>query len=203
MVVRARSLRAAVLVLALALAGCTTPSTAPPAPARAIAASPAGAAASPGTAASSSAAASPSIAACAPVAGKDFPPLLSGFDPRLATAPADNGALTDPKYLSVTVLIQGTCAKVASGQRVTLNYVGLTLADGKVFDSSWERNQAFEVEIGKGVLIQGFERGLIGVAVGSRIQLDMPADLAYGDNPPSGAPKGALRFIVDVLNAQA
>jgi peptidylprolyl isomerase len=37
--------------------------------------------------------------------------------------------------------------------------------------------------------------------VGSRVQLDIPAGLAYGDNPGGGRPAGALRFVVDVLSA--
>ncbi|MFB9449027.1 FKBP-type peptidyl-prolyl cis-trans isomerase, partial [Dactylosporangium vinaceum] len=57
--------------------------------------------------------------------------------------------------------------------------------------------------VDKGMLIKGFDRGLVGVAVGSRVQLDIPADQAYGDNPEHGEPKGALRFIVDVLDAAA
>ncbi|GAA3277583.1 hypothetical protein Dvina_31590 [Dactylosporangium vinaceum] len=125
---RARALLAVALVLPLALAGCTAPAKTQPEAARAKAAS-------------------PSPAACARVPGSGFPPMLGGFDPRLATAPVDSAAHATPKDLVVTVLIQGACAKVASGQTVTLNYVGLTLADGKVFDSSWTRKQVFETAI--------------------------------------------------------
>jgi peptidylprolyl isomerase len=39
------------------------------------------------------------------------------------------------------------------------------------------------------------------VKVGSRVQLDIPADLAYGDNPSGGQPAGPLRFVVDILSA--
>jgi peptidylprolyl isomerase len=42
----------------------------------------------------------------------------------------------------------------------------------------------------------------VGVTVGSRVQLDIPADLAYGASPQPGQPAGPLRFVVDVLAAQ-
>ena len=50
-------------------------------------------------------------------------------------------------------------------------------------------------------MIQGWDQGLIGVKVGSRVQLDIPAELAYGAKPPAGYPAGALRFVVDDLSA--
>ena len=46
-----------------------------------------------------------------------------------------------------------------------------------------------------------WDQGLTGVTVGSRVQLDIPAKLAYGDHPSGGQPAGALRFVVDVLAA--
>jgi peptidylprolyl isomerase len=82
-----------------------------------------------------------------------------------------------------------------------VNYVGVTYADGKEFDSSWSRSQAFSFQAGAGNVIQGWDQGLVGVKVGSRVQLDIPADLAYGEKPSGGQPAGALRFIVDVLSA--
>ena len=82
-----------------------------------------------------------------------------------------------------------------------MNYVGLTYVDGKEFDSSWNRSKAFSFPVGAGNVINGWDQGLAGAKVGSRVQLDIPADLAYGDNPTGGQPAGALRFIVDVLAA--
>ena len=85
-----------------------------------------------------------------------------------------------------------------------MNYVGVTFADGKEFDSSWgEGKQPFSFALGTGNVIKGWDQGLEGVKVGSRVQLDIPADLAYGDNPSGGQPAGALRFVVDVLSAQS
>ena len=56
--------------------------------------------------------------------------------------------------------------------------------------------------IGVGQVIPGWDQGLVGVPVGSRVQLDIPAELAYGaDGPAQGKPAGPLRFVVDILGA--
>ena len=52
-----------------------------------------------------------------------------------------------------------------------------------------------------GKVIAGWDQGLIGVNVGSRVQPDIPANLAYGDNASGGVPADPLRFVVDVLAA--
>ena len=106
-----------------------------------------------------------------------------------------DGALTK---LAVTTLIKGTGAGVIAGQQVTVNYVGVSYKTGEEFDSSWKRQQTFDFQVGAGRVIKGWDEGLVGVTVGSRVQLDIPADLAYGDNAASG-PSGPLRFVVDVL----
>ena len=90
---------------------------------------------------------------------------------------------------------------VRSGQTINVNYVGVTYADGKEFDSSWSRAEPFSFEVGAGNVIKGWDQGLLGVKVGSRVQLDIPASLAYGVHPTGGQPAGTLRFIVDVLSA--
>jgi peptidylprolyl isomerase len=130
-----------------------------------------------------------------------FPPVPAGADPALSkkpTAEAGKGKITK---LEATTQIEGTGAAVQSGQTVNVNYVGVTYADGKEFDSSWSRSEAFSFQVGAGNVIQGWDQGLLGVKVGSRVQLDIPADMAYGEKPTGGQPAGTLRFIVDVLSA--
>ncbi|MBB2946985.1 peptidylprolyl isomerase [Actinoplanes lutulentus] len=153
-------------------------------------------------AASAEAAAAPTAtepAATEPAAA--FPPVPDGADPALSTKPAATKGSGTLSKLTTKTLIEGKGAAVESGQTINVNYVGVTYADGKEFDSSWSRSEAFSFQIGSGGVIQGWDQGLIGVKVGSRVQLDIPADLAYGDNPTGGQPAGALRFIVDVLSA--
>ncbi|MEV4533090.1 FKBP-type peptidyl-prolyl cis-trans isomerase [Asanoa sp. NPDC049518] len=123
-------------------------------------------------------------------------------DPALKTKPevkAGEGTVTT---LKVTPIIEGKGPAAQNGQTVTVNYVGVTYADGKEFDASWNSGQPFPVQLGSGSVIQGWDKGLLGVKQGSRVQLDIPATMAYGEKPPAGYPAGALRFVVDVLSVQ-
>jgi peptidylprolyl isomerase len=136
-----------------------------------------------------------------PASSAAFPPVPAGADPALSKKPTvttGTGAVTK---LTTKTLVQGTGAAVQPGQTINVNYVGVTYADGKEFDSSWSRSEPFSFAIGAGSVIKGWDQGLIGVKVGSRVQLDIPADLAYGDHPSGGQPAGPLRFVVDVLSA--
>ena len=151
------------------------------------------------SAAAASAAASPSPSVA--VSSAAFPPVPTGADPALSKKPTVTAGTGTVSQLKTTTLIQGTGAAVPSGQTINVNYVGVTYADGKEFDSSWSRSEAFSFQVGAGNVIKGWDQGLTGVKVGSRVQLDIPADLAYGDNPSGGQPAGALRFVVDVLSA--
>ncbi|GIF21519.1 peptidylprolyl isomerase [Actinoplanes tereljensis] len=130
-----------------------------------------------------------------------FPPVPAGADPALSKKPVVTKGTGTVSKLKTTTLIQGTGAAVQSGQTINVNYVGVTYADGKEFDSSWSRSEPFSFQIGAGGVIKGWDQGLLDVKVGSRVQLDIPADLAYGDNPTGGQPAGTLRFVVDVLSA--
>ena len=111
---------------------------------------------------------------------------------------------TAPKALQVKTLIPGTGAKVKSGQDVAVQYTGVIWRTGKVFDSSWSRNQPFTTAIGKGQVIKGWDTGLVGQAVGSRVLLVVPPAQGYGSAGASQAGiKGTdtLVFVVDILAA--
>jgi peptidylprolyl isomerase len=123
--------------------------------------------------------------------------LPEGADPALETKPevtAGEGTLAE---LDVTTLIAGTGAAIQVGDVVTFNYVGVDYDTGEEFDSSWgPGGQPLVIPVGVGQLIQGWDQGLIGVTVGSRVQIDVPQALAY---PNGNGPEGDLRFVVDVL----
>ncbi|WP_432548544.1 FKBP-type peptidyl-prolyl cis-trans isomerase [Kineococcus sp. SYSU DK004] len=105
-----------------------------------------------------------------------------------------------PEQTLAQPLVQGSGPVVESGQNVTMQYVGARLEDGEVFESSWER-QPFQTQIGVGGLIEGWDVGLVGQNVGSRVLLVIPAAQAYGDEPAGGQPAGPLVFVVDILDA--
>jgi peptidylprolyl isomerase len=131
-----------------------------------------------------------------------FPQLPAGADPALAKRPTTRAGTGTLTKLTVTPLVKGKGAAARVGQAITVNYVGARYQTGEEFDASWNRSEPFSFQLGAGNVIPGFERGLVGVTVGSRVQVDIPADLAYGENPSNGAPAGPLRFIVDVLAVQ-
>ncbi|GIJ76064.1 peptidylprolyl isomerase [Micromonospora phaseoli] len=152
------------------------------------------------------AAGTPSAPAEAPVdpASPPAPPapqLPEGADPALGSKPTVTPGEGELSKLTVTPLIEGTGPKVEAGQSITTNYVGVFYANGEEFDSSWERGEPATFPIGVGQVIPGWDKGLVGVTVGSRVQLDIPAEQAYGDGE-GGRPGGPLRFVVDILAAQ-
>ncbi|XP_027114178.1 peptidyl-prolyl cis-trans isomerase FKBP15-1 [Coffea arabica] len=77
------------------------------------------------------------------------------------------------------------------GDKVRVHYRG-KLIDGTVFDSSFERGDPIEFELGSGQVIKGWDQGLLGMCVGEKRKLKIPAKLGYGDqgSPPS-IPGGA------------
>jgi len=87
------------------------------------------------------------------------------------------------------------------GDTVVVNYVGVRSEDGTEFDNSYDRGAPFPVTLGANSVIAGWEEGLIGAKQGARRQLDIPADLAYGDSPPGGdiQPGDALTFVIEVV----
>jgi peptidylprolyl isomerase len=106
-----------------------------------------------------------------------------------------------PTKLIIKDLITGTGATAKSGSKITVNYVGVLYKGGKEFDSSWKRSQTFPFTLGQGAVIKGWDQGLLGMKVGGRRMLIIPANLAYGKqgSPPAIPPNAALVFVVDLL----
>lgn len=130
------------------------------------------------------------------------PPVPAAANPALSAKPSAGPGTGDLTKLQVTTLVAGTGPEVKSGQTVQVNYVGVSYKTGAEFDSNWGKGQPFSFKVGGGEVIKGWDQGLVGVKVGSRVQLDIPADLAYGNDASGGKPAGPLRFIVDVLEAE-
>jgi peptidylprolyl isomerase len=106
-----------------------------------------------------------------------------------------------PKALKVEDLIEGKGAAAKSGDKVAVRYVGVLYNNNKEFDSSWKRGKApFELTLGQGQVIQGWDQGLLGMKVGGRRRLTIPPDLAYGaqGQPPTIPANSTLVFDVDL-----
>jgi len=99
--------------------------------------------------------------------------------------------------MKVEILAEGSGNAAKAGDSVTVNYVG-TLEDGKQFDSSIDKNTPFTFRLGQGVVIKGWDLGIIGMKVGEKRRLTIPAELGYGANgfPPVIPPNAKLIFNV-------
>ena len=106
-----------------------------------------------------------------------------------------------PKTLKVEDLIEGKGPAAKAGDKISVRYVGTLFNNNKEFDSSWKRGKApFELTLGQGQVIQGWDQGLVGMKVGGRRRLTIPPDLAYGaqGQPPTIPPNAPLVFDVDL-----
>lgn len=91
-------------------------------------------------------------------------------------------------------------AQVKAGDTITVHYMG-AFADGKVFDSSYQRNEPFTVQIGANQVIPGFEQGVVGMLIGEKRRLMIPANLAYGAQGQGPIPPNTpLIFEIELLN---
>jgi peptidylprolyl isomerase len=110
-----------------------------------------------------------------------------------------------PTKLSSEVLSQGNGPAVASGQTIVVNYLGQTWEpkDGKpnVFDNSFDRKQPVNFLIGKGQVIPGWDKTLVGQKAGSRVLLTIPPADGYGKDATNALSKNTLLFVVDVLGS--
>ena len=125
--------------------------------------------------------------------------------PRKPAAKAKAPALTTtPSGLQYVDTQVGTGPVPQRGQRCTVHYTGW-LSDkgqrGKKFDSSVDRGQPFEFQIGRGMVIKGWDEGIVGMKPGGRRKLTIPADMAYGKagHPPVIPPDSPLVFDVELL----
>ena len=106
-----------------------------------------------------------------------------------------------PTELVITDITEGTGPAAADGDTLVVHYVGVRSADGTEFDNNYDSGTSLSVTLGVGQVIKGWDQGLIGIKAGGRRQLDIPTDLAYGDNPQGDViQKGdALSFVIDVV----
>jgi peptidylprolyl isomerase len=106
-----------------------------------------------------------------------------------------------PTELVVTTIEEGSGPEAQAGDEIEVNYVGVRSADGVEFDNSFDRGAAFPFTLGQGSVIAGWDEGLVGAQEGELLQLDIPADLAYGDADRGIIrPGDALSFVVRVVS---
>ena len=114
----------------------------------------------------------------------------------------DSQMKSTPSGLRYVIHEEGTGAKPAKGEQVSVAYYGMLDADGKMFDNSWTRGMPHQFPLGQGQVIQGWDEGLQLLNKGTKATLFIPANLGYGaaGNPPSIPENSALIFYVELEN---
>jgi len=115
-------------------------------------------------------------------------------------------AVSPPSGLVTKTLIRGTGPKVAKGQYVITQYTGYIWRTKKVFDSSWTDGSpfGFVMDANPEQVISGWDTGLAGQTVGSRIMIVVPPKDGYGTSGQSQAGitgTDTLVYVVDIIDA--
>ena len=105
-----------------------------------------------------------------------------------------------PSELVIRDIVKGKGPKAKAGDTLTMQYVGVSWSNGQQFDASWDAGQPFPFQLGAGMVIQGWDQGMVGMQKGGRRLLVIPPDLGYG---PQGSgpigPNETLIFVVDLV----
>lgn len=97
---------------------------------------------------------------------------------------------------------EGTGAVATPGKTLTVHYVGV-FQNGQKFDSSIDRGQPFQFNLGAGMVIQGWDKGMEGMKVGGTRRLVVSPEMGYGPNDYGPIPGGStLIFQVQLLNVE-
>jgi FKBP-type peptidyl-prolyl cis-trans isomerase len=120
-----------------------------------------------------------------------------------AAPKASAKTVTTASGLKYQVLKVGKGPVAKAGQTVSVHYTGW-LTNGKKFDSSVDRNQPFEFNLGAGQVIRGWDEGVAGMKVGEKRKLTIPSDLGYGSAGAGGVipPNATLVFDVELLGVK-
>jgi FKBP-type peptidyl-prolyl cis-trans isomerase len=104
--------------------------------------------------------------------------------------------------LGIEIVAEGSGVEAENGKTVAVHYTG-KFEDGTVFDSSIQRGTPIEFVLGAGMVIQGWEKGILGMKVGEKRVLTIPSDLGYGEFGAGPIPGGAtLIFDVELVDVK-
>ena len=112
------------------------------------------------------------------------------------------GSMTkSPEVLVQDTLVGGGDTAI-EGSRVTVNYTG-HFVNGEVFDSSVDRNEPFQFVLGVGQVIEGWDKGIVGMRIGGKRTISVPPELGYGLNDYGPIPGGStLIFDIELLKVE-
>jgi len=106
-----------------------------------------------------------------------------------------------PRRLETEEIVRGKGPAARRGDNVLIQYVGVTFSTGEEFDASWDVGRPFPFRLGGGQVIEGWNKGIVGMKKGGRRMLTVPPEQAYGTagSPPAIGPNETLVFVVDLL----
>jgi peptidylprolyl isomerase len=106
-----------------------------------------------------------------------------------------------PRRLQTEDIVRGRGPGAKPGDTITAHYAGVTFSTGEEFDASWNRGEPFTFPLGAGQVIEGWDRGFVGMKQGGRRILTIPPELGYGAQgfPPAIGPNETLVFVVDLV----
>lgn len=116
------------------------------------------------------------------------------------TETKNTNKITTIQGMKIETTKEGSGVEIKNGQTAVVHYTG-KLTDGTTFDSSVTRGTPFEFPLGAGMVIKGWDLGVLGMKVGEKRMLTIPAELGYGARGAGGAipPNATLIFEVELL----
>lgn len=148
-----------------------------------------------------------STAACGDDSGSDSAQMKNGV-PAITkgakfgeTPTLSKGKGEPPKELKVETVSEGDGPALKKGDIAQVNYLGQVWDGKEPFDASFGKDKPFDVTIGAGMVIKGWDQGLEGQKVGSRVELVIPPALGYGEQGSGDKikPNATLVFVVDIV----
>jgi peptidylprolyl isomerase len=141
----------------------------------------------------------------APASGGDVDALVDSVTKDLKSKPEFSVPSGEPPAELVTEdIVKGKGREAQPGDNITMQYVGASWSSGEQFDASWDRNEAFPFQLGAGMVIAGWDEGIVGMREGGRRLLVIPPEMGYG---PEGSgpigPNETLVFVVDLKKINA
>ncbi len=130
--------------------------------------------------------------------GSDADSSASAYGPTKPAVTIPDGQ--PPKTLKIRDIEIGSGPAAKAGDRLSMHYVGVSWSTKKEFDASYGK-EPISLVLGSGMVIPGWDQGLVGMKLGGRRELTIPPELAYGSDgrPPVIAPNETLVFIVDLV----
>ena len=127
-------------------------------------------------------------------------PFSEDYKKEIEKKEAEQKEKMEKEKVEIKDLKVGTGEEAVSGDTVIVHYTG-KLDDGTVFDESITKKTPFTFNLGAGMVIKGWDTGIVGMKVGGKRELTIPPSWGYGDQgaPPIIPPNATLHFTVELL----